>query len=206
MTGTRIESVLTDMKTVVETRYSAGGSAETFGRGKGGDRHAVTIRGEDLATVLLRFENGARGSLKVGQVLPGHKNDLQIEVNGRAGSVRWEQERQNEIWFGKHDAANSILLKDPSLVSEEAAPYAHLPGGHQESWSDAFLNVIADIYSCIRNGSESRKPATVCTFADATRTACIIDAMLRSAADGGVWRQVIGPNAPDLTHKQGVFA
>ena len=188
ITGMRIAGVLTDRTTVVNTRYRAETSAEAFGRGSGGELHPVAIHGEDLATVLLRFENGARGSLKVGQVLPGHKNDLLIEVNGREGSLRWEQEHQNEIWLGRHDAANSTLTKDPSLLGEEAATYARLPGGHQEGWADAFHNVIADIYRCIRDGSTAHRRPTVCTFADATRTACIIDAMLRSAADGGVWR------------------
>jgi predicted dehydrogenase len=195
MTGLRIVSVLADMGTVVTPRYSAGASAEAFGRDRRGEHHAVAIHGEDLATVLLRFDNGARGSLKVAQVLPGHKNDLQIEVNGREGSLRWEQERQNELWFGRHHAANVVLMKDPTLLSEQAARYACLPGGHQEGWADALRNVMADIYDCIRDGRNVRKAPTVCSFAEATRIACIIDAMLRSAADGGVWKDVTVPGS-----------
>jgi predicted dehydrogenase len=189
--GAHITSVLADMMTVVATRYSAGASGDAFGKTGTSERHAVAVHGEDLATVLLRFSNGARGSLKVGQVLPGHKNDLQIEINGRAGSLRWEQERQNELWLGSSGQANATLAKDPSLLSETAAAYAHLPGGHQESWTDAFRNVIADIYTFIRSGGDERdRPPTLCTFADATRTCCIIDAMLRSASAGGVWAKV----------------
>ena len=184
----RITSVLADIHTVVATRYSSGGSSEAFGKTSGSERTPVAIHGEDLATILLRFDNGARGCLRVGQVLPGHKNDLQIELNGRQGSVRWEQERQNELWLGFHDRANEILPKDPSLLMPEAAEYAHLPGGHQESWADAFRNVIADIYDCVRD--RNAKPATLCTFADAYRTSTIIDAMLQSAAAGSRWMEV----------------
>ena len=190
MTGSKIVSVLADINTVVRTRYSSGASAEAFGKGNGGERHPVAIHGEDLGTVLLRFENGARGCLKVGQVLPGHKNDLQIEVNGRSGSLRWQQEQQNDLWLGQHNGPNRLLMKDPDLMGSEAKRYAHLPGGHQESWSDAFCNVIADAYTYIRNGGTGPKPPTLCTFADATRTGCVIDAMLRSAAEGNVWQQV----------------
>ena len=50
----------------------------------------VQVESEDLASVLLRFENGAKGCFSVGQVLPGHKNDLQLEVNGRACSLEVE--------------------------------------------------------------------------------------------------------------------
>jgi predicted dehydrogenase len=188
ISGARITGVLADIHTVVRTRYSSGVSSEAFGTFSGGDRVPVAIHGEDLATILLRFNNGARGSLRVGQVLPGHKNDLQIEVNGRQGSLRWEQERQNELWLGFHDRANGILPKDPSLLTSEAAVYAHLPGGHQESWADAFHNVIADVYHCVRDASA--KPATLCTFANAYRTSTVIDSMLQSAAAGSRWIQV----------------
>jgi len=140
--------------------------------------------------VLLRFDNDARGSLRVGQVLPGHKNDLQLELSGRKASLRWRQEKQNELWIGRHDAANSIVTKDPALLSLGALPYAHLPAGHQEGWADAFANVIRDIYDAIRSGSAVPRPSTLCTFADATRTAFVLEAMLASAAAGGVWTDV----------------
>jgi predicted dehydrogenase len=190
VSGLRIVSVLADLTTVVQTRFAAGGSSEAFARSSDTERTPITVRGEDLATVLLRFDNGARGSLKVGQVLPGHKNDLQLELNGRTASLRWQQEQQNELWIGQHDAANSIVTKDPALLSATARPYAHLPGGHQEGWADAFANVIRDIYTVIRSGQTSPRPATLCTFADATRTACVLEAMLNSAAAGGVWTDV----------------
>ena len=152
VSGLRIVSVLAAMPTVVETRWVSNESSEAFSGISTGERSPVKIHGEDLATVLLRFDNGARGSLRVGQVLPGHKNDLQLECNGRAASLRWRQEQQNELWVGRHDAANSIVTKDPALLSAAARPYAHLPAGHQEGWADAFANVIRDIYTVIRAG------------------------------------------------------
>jgi uncharacterized protein with LGFP repeats len=66
-----------------------------------------------------------------------------------------------------------------------------LPAGHQEGWADAFANVIGDIYTVIRSGGAVSRPATLCTFADATRTACVLEAMLKSAAAGGVWTDVV---------------
>jgi predicted dehydrogenase len=190
--ASRITHVLADLSTVVSTRYSSGHSAEAFGSRGDGERKPVQIHAEDLASVLLRFEDGVRGSLKVSQVLPGHKNDLQLEVNGRTSSLRWKQEEQNELWIGRHDAANSMLCKQPSLLKPAAAAYAHLPAGHQESWADAFRNVIADIYSVIRD-SDQQKPATLCTFADAYRTSCVVESMLQSHARGGVWTAVCDP-------------
>ena len=189
--GRRITHVLADLTTVVSTRYSSGHSAEAFGGRSDGERTPVRVHSEDLASVLLRFD-GVRGSFKVGQVLPGHKNDLQLEVNGRTASLLWKQENQNELWIGRHDGPNALLCKDPSLMSPSAAAYAQLPAGHQESWADAFRNVIADIYSVIR-GAVSHKPATICSFGDAYRTSCVLQAMLESHARGGAWSAVSDP-------------
>ena len=192
ITGLRIVEVLADLATAVPMRYSGGASAEAFSTGKtSGAMQEVQVKGEDIASVLLRFDNGARGCLSVGQVLPGHKNDLQFEANGRAGSIRWRQEQQNELWIGRHDQPNQVMAKDPSLMDDAIRGYAHLPGGHQEGWSDAFHNVIKDAYAWIRaDGDPEAKRPTVCSFADGYRVSCIIDAMLKSHAAGGRWQAV----------------
>jgi predicted dehydrogenase len=191
VSGLKIASVLADLTTVIPTRYSSGGSAEAFSARSAADRTPVEVHSEDLASVLLRFENGAKGSFSVGQVLPGHKNDLQLEVNGHRLSLKWRQEEQNELWIGHHDRPNEIMAKDPSLVLPEALRYTHLPGGHQESWADAFRNLMADAYAWIRAGAAPEtKPSMLPTFEDGYRSTLLVDAMLRSHAAGGVWQQV----------------
>ena len=191
VSGLKIASVLADLTTVIPTRYSAGGSAEAFSTKSGGQRTPVQVRSEDLASVLLRFESGAKGSFSVGQVLPGHKNDLELEVNGRACSLKWKQEQQNELWIGYYNKPNSLMAKDPSLVSPEVLPYVHLPGGHQESWADAFCNLIRDAYKWIGAGGQPEaKPSMLPTFDDGYRSTCVVEAMLRSHAAGSVWEKV----------------
>lgn len=191
VSGLRIASVLAELTTVIPVRYSSGSSAEAFSKGGASERTAVETQSEDLGSVLLRFENGAKGCFSVGQVLPGHKNDLQLELNGRACSLKWRQEEQNELWIGHHDRPNAVMPKDPSLVSPEAMRYTHLPGGHQEGWPDAFFNLIRDAYSWIREGATPEtKPVMLPTFEDGYRSNCLVDAMLKSHAAGGVWQKV----------------
>jgi predicted dehydrogenase len=188
VSGLRIEAVLADLATAVKTRYSSGASKEAFSKGSS-EGTPIEMQAEDLGSILLRFSNGARGTLKVGQVLPGHKNNLQLEINGRKRSLRWEQENQNQLWIGAHDAPNSILVKDPSLLNATARPYAHLPGGHQEGWADAFRNLMADAYKWVSTGV---KPDAICDFAGGYRVSTIIEAMLESHEKGGVWTEVKG--------------
>jgi len=191
VSGLKIDSVLADLTTVIPTRYSSGASAEAFSKESVGKRVQVQVQSEDLASVLLRFENGAKGCFSVGQVLPGHKNDLQLELNGRACSLKWKQEEQNELWIGRHNQPNGMMAKDPGLVSPDVLRYIHLPGGHQESWADAFFNLIRDAYGWIREGAPlTAKPVMLPTFDDGYRSTCLVEAMLKSHAAGGVWQKV----------------
>lgn len=190
--GRRIIEVLADLTTVIDTRFKPPTSTEAFARGADARREAVAVRSEDLASILLRFDGGAKGSLSVGQVCAGHKNGLWFEVNGRQASLRWLQERQNELWIGRRDAANTVLAKDPSLLTPGARAYAHLPGGHQEGWADAFCNVMRDIYGFIAAGKRpgDARPPAFATFEDGYHAACVVDAILDSHRRGSVWTRV----------------
>jgi len=191
VSGLKIVSVLADITTVIPVRYSAGASAEAFSTKTSGERVPVNVQSEDLASVLLRFENGAKGCFSVGQVLPGHKNDLILEVNGLTSSLKWKQEQQNELWIGHNKQPNAVMAKDPSLVSPDVQRYVHLPGGHQESWADAFCNLLRDAYAWIGDGgAPEAKPAMLPTFNDGYRSTCLVDAMLKSHAGGNVWQPV----------------
>jgi predicted dehydrogenase len=169
VTGQRIVSVLAELTTVIPAR-----------------------QGEDLATILLRFDGGAKGSASVSQVCAGHKNDCWFEVNGGHASLRWQQERQNELWIGRRDAANATLAKDPSLLHPAARAYARLPGGHQEGWADAFHNVMRDIYQFIAEGKSPSDlhPPAFATFEDGYYAARVVDAILLSHRRGGTWTDV----------------
>jgi predicted dehydrogenase len=193
MSGLRITHVLGDITTVVPKRKRPKGSREAFATATANEQFEdVDVKVEDLASVLLRFDNGAKGSFSVGQVCAGHKNDLQLEICGSKASIKWRQEHQNELWVGHRDTANQILQKDPSLLDAEVRHYAHLPGGHQEAWADAFANLMRDIYGFIAAGKKptDARPPAFATFEDGYRANVIVEAILESAAKGSAWTKV----------------
>ena len=193
VSGLRVTHVLGELTTVIPRRHRPRGSREAFQAASDASGETFDVRVEDLASVLLRFDNGAKGSFSVGQVCAGHKNDLVLEVCGTKSSVRWRQEYQNELWIGHRDKANEILQKDPSLMDSEVRGYARLPGGHQEAWADAFCNLMRDIYGFIASGQGpgAPHPPTFATFDDGYRAHCIVEAILMSARQGGVWTAVV---------------
>ena len=76
ISGLRITHVLGDITTVIPKRKKPRGSREAF-RPPANERRrrAWTSRSRISASVLVRFDNGAKGSFSVGQVCAGHKND-----------------------------------------------------------------------------------------------------------------------------------
>lgn len=84
-----IESVLAETR-IVYTRHSP--EAEVSG-----DSGAEALENEDIATALVRFENGCDGSLAMSRSAWGRKNRLAWEVHGEAGMLCFDQERLNEL-------------------------------------------------------------------------------------------------------------
>jgi predicted dehydrogenase len=193
ISGLRITHVLGDITTVIAKRKKPIGSREAFAAADANQKvEEVDIKVEDLASVLLRFDNGAKGSFSVGQVCAGHKNDLELEICGSTASLKWRQEHQNELLIGHREKPNEILQKDPSLIDQAAGRYAHLPGGHQEAWADAFANLMRDIYGFIAEGRKPSDPhpPAFATFEDGYRANCIVEAILQSAQKGSAWTRV----------------
>jgi predicted dehydrogenase len=55
------------------------------------------VTNEDYAGALVRFENGAQGTLEACRIINGPKCEMAFEINGTDGSIRWNFERQNEV-------------------------------------------------------------------------------------------------------------
>ena len=82
---------------------------------------------DDNVNVLLRFANGARGSLWASQVAIGHLNSHRLRVYGDAGSIQWFQERPEELLVVEQgEAPRSVRRGDPGTPTSSVA----LPGGH----------------------------------------------------------------------------
>ncbi|HEY2249832.1 MAG TPA: Gfo/Idh/MocA family oxidoreductase [Planctomycetaceae bacterium] len=186
ITGLRIVAVCTDLATVHSTRHAPRGSVQTFS-GKDGDKTAsqtsdadtVLIDTEDAGGVLLEFENGARGTLWVSQVTAGRKNCLRFEIACDKESLAWNSERPNELWLGKRDEPNQMLLRDPALLSPAARAACSYPGGHNEGFPDTFKQLFRAFYGYIAAGDMSAPPPFP-TFADGHREILLCEAIMKS--------------------------
>jgi len=157
VTGAHVSDVLADFRTFVPGR---------------------TL--EDHASALLRFDNGATGSVEFSALGPGRKNQLLFELEGSRGGLTWDQESPNELLHRHAEQPTQIVVKDPSRNAGRAAEFARYPAGHAEGYGDAFRTILRDAYLAM----EGRPHGSFPTFADGHRGMQILEATLGSATDG----------------------
>jgi predicted dehydrogenase len=183
VSGQPIVEVAAELPTFLPVRKRPVGPIETFANSGLGATTDVTIGSEDAALILLRFREGARGALIASQVSAGHKNGITIEINGARSSLSWKGERPDELWIGHRSKPNELLMRDPSLLSPDAAAVAALPGGHGEGFENSFKAMYRAVYADIATGKPSKDPAYA-TFDSGHEEALIIEAVAESARTG----------------------
>ncbi|SMD45073.1 Predicted dehydrogenase [Aquiflexum balticum DSM 16537] len=181
VTGLKVTEVMSDFSTVHKTRLKPLKAIETYSDSKLNkeDYQEVPINTEDHATVMLRFDNGNKGSVTVSQVNAGRKNRLNIEIAGSKANFEWCSERPNEMWIGKRETANQHLMKDPSLFTKEAAGLISFPGGHNEGFPDTSKQMFKEVYAAVREGKQPEKPSFP-TFKDGMRELLICERIIES--------------------------
>jgi predicted dehydrogenase len=185
ITGLQIEAVCADFATFLKTRRKPAQPVETF-TGKlqtAAEYVEQPINTEDYATVMLRYNNGARGVMTVAQVCAGRKNRLSYEIDGARAALVWDGERPNELWINHRERPNELLLKDPALLAPEARQFASYPGGHNEGFPDTFKQLYHAIYRYIEAGDFNARPDFP-TFEDGHRALRVGEAIFRSAKEG----------------------
>jgi predicted dehydrogenase len=180
--GSRIVSVSADLETFIKVRRQPAGPVETFATGAARESVAREIKTEDLATILVRYENGALGSFAVSQVSAGRKNSLRLEIDGASGSAAWSSEQPDELWLGHRERPNEVLQRDPALMNDAGKAASFLPGGHVEGFADTFRALYNAVYAAVLKGgpAEGRYP----TFADGHDEVVVCEAVERSAREG----------------------
>jgi predicted dehydrogenase len=181
ISGLSITEVMADFSTVHPTRKKPLKPVETYsGKLLAAEDYAeVPIKTEDYASVLLRFNNGSKGVVTVSQVAAGRKNRLSLEIAGSNVTMAWNSEAPNELWIGKRNEANQLLMRDPALVDKDVRNIISYPGGHNEGFGDTSKQLFRDIYAAVRAGKQPEKPGYP-TFEEGLRELILCDKIVES--------------------------
>ena len=182
VTGKRVTRVFADLATVHPVRRVPTSPVETFsGGGKDVDRVDRPMSSEDLAHILLRFGEGARGSLVVSQVSAGRKNKIWFEADGTEGALHWDAETNEQLWLGHRDRPYEVHWREPGPVSD-------YPSGHPEGFADTFKQLYRAVYRAVEAGRMPEKPDFP-TFRDGHEEVVVGEAIAASAREGR-WMEV----------------
>ena len=152
---------------------------------RGGAAGTPPVRTEDLVALMFETDAGAIGTAVVSQVSPGRKNRLWFEISGSEAGLAFDQEQPETIDVWRTGGVTRIP-RDPLLLGEDAKRLATLPGGHPQGYNDCFGAFVGDTYAAVAGGTPDGLP----TSSDGVRSAEIVDAVLRSSADGASWVDV----------------
>jgi predicted dehydrogenase len=102
---------------------------------------------DDYGTAVIKYGNGAIGTVTASQITHGRENDIWIEVDGTKGSLEWHQEEPNKMTVRVNGKPHQIYTRAGGpYLAEVAAKSARLPSGHPEAFLEAFGNVYAAAY------------------------------------------------------------
>ncbi|WP_246289160.1 Gfo/Idh/MocA family protein [Rhizobium indigoferae] len=163
VSGLKLESLTADLATFVEGRAL-----------------------DDNAHVMLRYEGGARGLLWSSQVALGSSNGVRLRVFGETASLRWFQERPNELVHARLNGRTEIIKRGADELSEAAKVRTRTPPGHPEGYLEAFANLYAGFAEAIRAKRDGRQPTAIGrdipTAYDGLKGVAFVDAVVDSAA------------------------
>jgi predicted dehydrogenase len=146
-------------------------------------------RSDDSANVLMRWSNGARGSMWVTNAAAGGEHGLHVRIVGTQGGLEWHQESPNELRHRRLGGFEEILtrrLHGALTLSAERA--ARIEIGHPEGYQEAFANLYKDVAEAIL-ACRTGKPCDPLaldfpTVEDGARGMKMIDACVASARSG----------------------
>jgi predicted dehydrogenase len=146
---------------------------------------------KDNANLLLRFSNGATGTLWASMAAVGNEHGLRIRVYGTRGSLSWYHEDPHHLSYSPIDGPTQILAQGAEWLSEEARRLTRAGLGHPEGFFEAFANLyteVADALLAKAAGEPYTKPELGFPDAsDGVRGVAFVEGAMRSSAAGGVW-------------------
>ena len=153
---------------------SGGGlAAGTKGKGMG----KVTV--DDAALFLARFANGAIGSFEATRFAQGRKNCERFEINGEKGSLAFDFEEMNVLWYFDATRPRNVQGFTRILATDPSHSYFknYWPGGHIIGYEHQFIAGAADFVTAVVENKKAWPD-----FEDGYRNQVVLDAVLESAS------------------------
>ncbi|HEY2415022.1 MAG TPA: Gfo/Idh/MocA family oxidoreductase [Pirellulaceae bacterium] len=147
---------------------------------------------DDYGTAVIRFQNGALGTVTASQISHGRENDIFIEVDGTKASLSWRQENPNEMIVRQNGQPHKIYTRAGGPYLGAAAQAAtRIPAGHPEGYLEGFANLYRSTYDAMILRAEGKPFEKVNTIYpnvnDGLEGMFFIQQCVASSKENGAW-------------------
>lgn len=127
LTGLNIQSVCARLDTFVEGRIL-----------------------DDNASILVNYDNGAKGLYWSSQIAVGHDNGLRVRIYGTKASLEWSQENPNYTRISYLSKPTENISRGRDELYPHAQSYSRIPAGHPEGYFEAFANIYSTFITALQ--------------------------------------------------------
>lgn len=168
LTGLNIQSVCARLDTFVEGRIL-----------------------DDNATILVNYDNGAKGLYWSSQIAIGHDNGLRVRIYGTKGSLEWSQENPNYLRISYLSKPTENISRGRDELYPHAQSYSRIPAGHPEGYFEAFANIYSTFITALQkkisgealSGNDQDYPGVQAGIQGVN----FIEKCVESSQNGAVW-------------------
>lgn len=156
---------------------------------------------DDYGHAVIRYENGALGTVTASQISHGRENDLRIQIDGTLGSLEWHQEDPNKMIVRHNGKPHFIYTRDPNapFTNEAGRAACRLPSGHPEAFFEAFANVYRAAFDAMvevaTTGKTERTNTVYPNIHDGVEGMYFIEQSVASSKADGAWLPLKHPLA-----------
>ena len=156
---------------------------------------------DDYGHAVIRYENGALGTVTASQISHGRENDLRIEIDGTLASLEWHQENPNELFVRKNGHPHAIYTRDPNapFIHPSAKAACRLPAGHPEAFFEAFANIYRNAFDAMEQAIAGQPFERINTIypniCDGVEGMYFIEQSVASSKADGAWLPLRHPLA-----------
>ncbi|MDR0262758.1 MAG: Gfo/Idh/MocA family oxidoreductase [Sphingobacterium sp.] len=177
VSGLKIEELCADLTTFVEGRLL-----------------------DDDGSVLLRFENGAKGVLMASQISAGEENAVRIRIYGEKGGLEWANEDPNNLIIKMLDQPRQLYRTGnayaaPYTLSSFATHNTRVPAGHPEGLLESFANIYRNFAATVTAKREGKTPTAeqldFPTVYDGVRGMAFIDTVVKNNEGTEKWTKFV---------------
>jgi len=147
---------------------------------------------DDYGTAIIKFQNGALGTVTASQISHGRENDIFIEIDGTKASLQWRQEEPNTLTVRRNGEPHRLYTRAGGpYLSSAAAAATRIPSGHPEGYLEAFANIYRSAYDAMIERVEGKKFERVNTVYpnvnDGVEGMYFIEQCVASSKQNGAW-------------------